>query len=66
MWSQAIAYDMLTRFEASGLRDRDTAISYRRTVLEPGGSIPAAKAVSDFLGRPFNFEAFERRLNSGG
>ena len=64
MWSQAIAYDMFTRFEASGLRDRATAIAYRRTVLEPGGSIPAAEAVQNFLGRPFNFAAFEQRLAS--
>jgi thimet oligopeptidase len=64
MWSQAIAYDMLTRFEASGLRHRATAIAYRRTVLEPGGSIPAAEAVQNFLGRPFNFAAFEQRLAS--
>lgn len=62
MWSQAIAYDMLSRFEAAGLRDRETAMAYRRIVLERGGSKPAADYIEEFLGRPFNLDAFERRL----
>jgi len=63
VWSQAIADDMFTRFREAGLRDRDTAMAYRRLVLEPGGSIPANELVAAFLGRPFNLEAFQRRLN---
>jgi Zn-dependent oligopeptidase len=39
------------------------AIRYRKTVLEPGGSKPAAELVKEFLGRPFNFTAFEKWLN---
>jgi thimet oligopeptidase len=31
-------------------------------ILEPGGSAPAARLVEDFLGRPFNFEAWRRWL----
>jgi thimet oligopeptidase len=57
-WSQAIATDLFTRFQASGLRDRETALAYRRKVLAPGGSKPAAEAVADFLGRPFSTEAY--------
>jgi len=63
MWSQAIAYDMFSRFEEAGLRDTGTAMDYRRIVLEPGGSRPAADYIAEFLGRPFNLEAFERRLS---
>ncbi len=62
MWSQAIAYDLFSRFEEAGLRDRETAMEYRRVVLEPGGSKPAADSIAEFLDRPFNLEAFERRL----
>lgn len=63
VWSQAIATDMLARFESAGLRDRDTAMAYRRIVLEAGGSRPAAEFIADFLGRPFSLEAFERHLS---
>jgi hypothetical protein len=37
--------------------------AYRRTVLEPGGSKPAAKLVEDFLGRPYSFKPYEAWLN---
>jgi len=33
-------------------------------VLAPGGSKPAATLVSDFLGRPFDFKAWEAWLNA--
>jgi thimet oligopeptidase len=38
-------------------------VRYRKTVLAPGGSKPAADLVKDFLGRPFNSAAFEKWLN---
>ena len=56
---------MFGRFEAAGLRDHATALDYRERVLAVGGSRPASRFVSDFLGRPYNFEAFEERLNAG-
>jgi thimet oligopeptidase len=65
MWSLAIAYDMFGRFEAAGLRDRSTAMDYREKVLAVGGSKPAREFIDDFLGRPYDFTAFERRLDSG-
>jgi thimet oligopeptidase len=64
MWSLAMAYDMFGRFEAAGLNDRAVALDYRDKVLAVGGSKPAADFVSDFLGRPYDFRAFKRRLNS--
>ncbi len=63
MWSQVIAKDLYSRFEAEGPLNPDTARSYRRAVLEAGGSLPAAELVEEFLGRPYSFEAFERWLN---
>jgi thimet oligopeptidase len=35
---------------------------YRDIVVAPGGDIPAADAVAAFLGRPYNGDAFKRRL----
>jgi thimet oligopeptidase len=63
MWSLVIAKDMLSRFDRDGLLDPGPATRYRRLVLEPGGSQPAAEIVEGFLGRPFGFEAYERWLN---
>ncbi len=62
MWSLVIADDMFSRFQTEGLRNRDTSFSYRDEVLVPGGSRPAAESVRAFLGRPYNFDAFQERL----
>jgi thimet oligopeptidase len=64
MWSLVIAKDMFTVFHKNGLLDQATAARYRKTVLEPGGSKPAADLVADFLGRPYNFAAYEEWLNA--
>jgi thimet oligopeptidase len=39
-------------------------MKYRKTVLEPGGSKPAAELVKDFLGRPYGFEAYRNYLDA--
>ncbi len=62
MWSLVLAKDLFTKFQANGLLDHDTAMAYRKAVLEPGGSKDAADMVEDFLGRPYSFDAFERWL----
>jgi thimet oligopeptidase len=36
---------------------------YRRAVLEPGASKPAAELVKDFLGRPQNMDALKSWMN---
>lgn len=64
MWSLVIAKDMFTVFTKSGLLNADAARLYRRTVLEPGGSKPAAELVTDFLGRPYTFQAYQEWLNA--
>lgn len=63
MWSEVIAADILQAFKKGGMRNQALAKRYRDTVLAPGGSKDAADLVSDFLGRPFNFDAFVERLN---
>ncbi|MEO7739442.1 MAG: M3 family metallopeptidase [Novosphingobium sp.] len=61
-WSKVIADDMFTQFAAKGLRDRSTAERYRRLVLQPGGSKPAAQMVSEFLGRPISLDAYKAEM----
>jgi thimet oligopeptidase len=58
MWSLVIAKDMFTMFSKNGLLDENTAARYRRMVLDPGSSKPAADLVADFLGRQFSFDAY--------
>ena len=64
MWSLVIAADLFSEFKANGLHDTATARRFRDLVLTPGGSKDASQLVADFLGRPYNFKAFENQLNS--
>lgn len=61
-WSKVIADDMFTRFARDGLRNPATAAAYRRSVLAPGGSKPAAELVGDFLGRPVSIDAYKAQM----
>ncbi|MGZ3480195.1 MAG: M3 family metallopeptidase [Myxococcaceae bacterium] len=63
MWSLVIAKDLFTPFSRNGVFDPETAARYRQRVLEPGGGKPAADLVSDFLGRPYDFKAYEAWLS---
>ncbi|HYK98526.1 MAG TPA: M3 family metallopeptidase [Candidatus Acidoferrales bacterium] len=65
LWSDCIASDIGTGF-TDGLMDIATARRYRDIVLAPGGNIPAADAVKNFLGRPYNTNAFKERLAKSG
>jgi len=62
MWSLVMAKDMTSRFLAKGLMDKETALAYRKAVLEPGGTQDAADMVKAFLGRPYAFEAYQKWL----
>ncbi len=62
MWSLVIAKDMLSAFDGSGLMDTSTTRRYRDCVLAAGGTKDAADLVSDFLGRQYSFDAFEKYL----
>ena len=63
MWSLVIAKDLLSRFDKTGLLDTKETYRYRDKVLAPGGTKDAADLVADFLGRPYNFKAFEKFLS---
>jgi len=65
MWSLVIAKDLFTPFASKGVFDRETANRYRDRVLAMGGGKPAADLVSDFLGRPYDFKAYEAWLDRG-
>jgi thimet oligopeptidase len=63
MWSLVIAKDMFSQFNKEDLLSPVVAKRYREAVLAPGGSAPAARLVENFLGRPFNFNAYQAWLN---
>ena len=65
MWSLVIAKDLFTPFASKGVFDRETANRYRDRILAMGGGKPAADLVSDFLGRPYDFKAYEAWLDRG-
>lgn len=65
LWSNTIAADIRSGF-AKGLMDIEQAHRYRDLILAPGGNIPAADAVKNFLGRPYNMNAFKERLAKSG
>ncbi len=64
-WSKVIADDLFTRFAKEGLRNPKTAADYRRLVLAPGGTKPAATLVQDFLGRPISIDAYKAEMAKG-
>ncbi len=65
MWSLVIAKDLFSVFKHEGLLNPAPATKYRRAVLEPGGSKPAAELVHDFLGRDYDFSAYKEWLDAG-
>lgn len=53
-WGKSIAADMFSfRFKANGVLNPETWASYRREILEPGGSRDANDSVRAFLGHDF-------------
>lgn len=62
MWSLVIAKDLFSAFDPNDLFAPQVARAYRDKVLAPGGSADAADLVSDFLGRPYTFDAYARWL----
>ncbi len=60
---KVIAIDFFAQFDKHNLLDGPAAMRYRHTVLEPGGSKPAAELVKDFLGRPQQMDALKAWMN---
>ncbi len=63
LWSAVIAEDVLSQFK-SGLMDPVTARAYRRAILDPGRSAPAAASIEHFLGRPFRLDAWAATMGA--
>jgi len=57
-----IAKDLFSKFNKSNLLDTKVASRYRDAVLRPGGSRPARESVKAFLGRDYDFKAFDEWL----
>jgi thimet oligopeptidase len=57
-----IAKDMFSRFDKTDLMDPKVARKYRELVLAPGGSRPARESVKAFLGRDYDFKAYDEWL----
>ena len=61
-WSLVIAKDMFSGFNKADLLDTKVARRYRDLVLAPGGSRPARESVKAFLGRDYDFKAYDEWL----
>ncbi|QMV19259.1 peptidase M3 [Granulicella sp. 5B5] len=57
LYDKVIALEFFTQFDLKNLVEGDTAMRYRRAVLEPGGSKPARELVQGFLGREVSMSA---------
>jgi thimet oligopeptidase len=63
MWDKVIAEDFFQQFDHKNLLAGEAPMRYRRTVLEPGGSMSANDLVKNFLGRPQNTVAFQQWMS---
>ena len=64
MWSLVIAKDLFSAFDRDDLLAHGPARRYRDEILAAGGSADAADLVETFLGRPYNFDAFQRWIET--
>jgi thimet oligopeptidase len=63
MWALVIGKDLFSQFAGQDLTKPDVARRYRDVIFSPGSSKSAADLVTEFLGRPFNADAWERWMN---
>ena len=58
LYDKVIALDFYSQFSRAHPLDDPTSMKYRRTVLDPGGSMPGKEIVMRFLGRYQSTDAF--------
>jgi thimet oligopeptidase len=63
MLDKVIAVDFFAQFDKSNLLGGPAAMRYRKSVLEPGASKPAAELVKAFLGREQSLDALKQWMN---
>lgn len=63
LWSRVIAKDLFSKFDRNNLLAPEVAHRYRDTILVPGASKPVDQLITDFLGRPFSFDAWGAWVN---
>ena len=64
LWSEAIAADLFSVFEATGVTNPETGRKYRELILAPGRSYDEAGQVEKFLGRPSAEDAFLKSIGA--
>ncbi|MBV1776147.1 Zn-dependent oligopeptidase [Burkholderiaceae bacterium DAT-1] len=60
---KVIAIDFFSQFDRQNLLNGPATMKYRKAVLDPGASKPAAQLVKDFLGRPESMDATRNWIN---
>jgi thimet oligopeptidase len=60
LWDKVIAEDFFGQFDHQNLLSGPAPMRYRKTVLEPGGSVSANTLVKEFLGREQNMGALQK------
>jgi thimet oligopeptidase len=60
LWDKVIAEDFFSQFDQNNLLAGPAPMRYRRSVLQPGGSVSANTLVKNFLGRAQNMDAFQK------
>ena len=59
VWSRVIATDLYSKFQESGdPLNSELGLKYRRTILEPGGTVDGDVMVKEYLGRDIRIEPF--------
>ena len=61
LWSEVLAADMFSIFEANGVLNADTGYRFRKSIFEKGGSENPMDLVKDFLGREPDNAAFLKK-----
>jgi thimet oligopeptidase len=58
LWAEVIGDDMFGRFTREGITSPEVGADYRRTILEPNGTLDGDELVRNFLGRDPSADAF--------
>lgn len=60
-WAEVLDADAFAKFEEDGVMNAETAMAFRRSILERGGTVEPQKLYEDFRGREASIDALLRR-----